>query len=295
MESQQLTLLYKTLDDIRHQNGVEYWFARELFPILGYSNFENFEAPINRAKEACKNSGGDVNDHFLDVQEMVSIGSDAKRSISDIKLTRYACYLIALNGDPRKDEIAFAQAYFITQTRRIEKLQQRMQELERIDAREKLKITEKEFSDMAFSRGVDGKGIAHIRSAGDEVLFGGRTTDEMKIKLGIDKKKPLADVLPNVVLKAKDLATAMTNENTRKKNLIGKFPILTEHKMSNTSVRGALTQTNIFPENLPAAEDIKKIEARHRQEKKELQGKQRQELADAAKRIQEVDKTSSSN
>jgi len=216
MESKQLKFLYSTLDEIKRQNGMEFWYARDLYPFLGYSSWENFiKTPVSRAKEACKSTGGQVGEHFRDVMKMVGIGSEAEREIEDIKLTRYACYLIAVNGDPRKPEIAFAQAYFVTRTREIEVLQQRMTELERIDAREKLRITEKEFGDMAFTRGVDGKGIAQIRSFGDRALFG-KSTDEMKQKFGV-KKGALADVLPSVTLKAKDLATAMTNENSRKK------------------------------------------------------------------------------
>jgi DNA-damage-inducible protein D len=284
MEQDHLELLAKTLDDIRHQNGVEFWYARELYPILGYSRWENFETALNRSKDACKTTGGSVEDHFREVTKMVNIGSDAQRETQDIKLTRYACYLVTLNGDPRKEEIAFAQAYFVTQTRKIEILQKHMGELERIDAREKLKITEKEFSNMGFSRGVDSKGIAEIRAKGDEALFGGKTTDEMKHRLGVSSKKPLADYLPNVTLKAKDLAAAITIEKTRQNNLYGKSEIREEHINSNTNVRGALTKTGIYPESLPASEDIKKIEAKHRKEMKALQKKQREELKRVSKR-----------
>lgn len=283
MEQGQLEILAKTLDDIRHQNGVECWYARELYPFLGYARWENFETAINRAKDSCRKTGANVEVHFRDVTKTSEMPNGGSKEVGDIKLTRYACYLITLNGDPKKEAIAFAQAYFVTQTRTVELLQQRMAELERIDAREKLKITEKEFSDMAFSRGVDGKGIGEIRAKGDEALFGGRTTDEMKQKLGIQPKKPLADYLPNVTLKAKDLATAMTIEKTRQNNLSGKNEIRDEHVNNNQNVRGALTKTGIFPESLPAAEDIKKIEAKHRKEMKALQKKQREELGRASK------------
>lgn len=178
---------------------------------------------IRRAKEACENARGSVSDHFQDVTKMVKIGSEAQREMQDIKLTRYACYLVTINGDPRKEEIAFAQAYFVTQTRKVEILQERMAEFERIDAREKLKITKKEFNNIAFIRGVDGRGIGEIRAKGDEALFGGKTTDEMKQKFGVSPKKPLADYLPNVTLKAKDLATAMTIEKTRQQIFQGKM------------------------------------------------------------------------
>lgn len=285
MEQSHLEFLVKTLDDIKHQNGVEFWYARELYPLLGYARWENFETAIDRAKESSKTTGANVEDHFREVTKTIKMPKGATKEISDIKLTRYACYLITINGDPRKEEIAFAQAYFVSQTRTVELMQQRMEELERIEAREKLKLTEKEFNAMAFSRGVDGRGIGEIRAKGDEALFGGRTTDEMKQKLGIRSKKPLADYLPNVTLKAKDLATAMTIEKTRQHNLSGKIEIRDEHVVNNQNVRGALTKTGIYPESLPASEDIKKIEARHRKEMNALQKKQRKELDVASKKL----------
>ena len=219
---------------------------------------------------------------------MVKIGLNIEKPIADVKLTRYACYLVALNGNPRIEQVAFAQAYFVTQTRTLEVLQQKMIELERLDSRAKLKVTEKEFADMAFGRGVDAFGMATIRSRGDEALFG-RGTGDMKQKLGITKG-PLADFLPNVTLKAKDLATAMTMENTRKNNLTGLKPITETHIGTNSSVRGALLKSNIHPEDLPASEDIKLIEARHRKEKKELEERQRQELKEATKRLKQAHK-----
>lgn len=288
MEQVQLKLIFQTLDDIRHVNGTEYWYARELYPLLGYSKWENFLPVIEKAKQACKTSGSsteDVKDHFLDVQKMVETGSGASREIDDIKLSRFASYMITLNGDSRKQEIAVAQAYFVTQTRKFELIEQRMQELERLDSREKLKITEKEFGALVFARGVDGKGIGLIRSRGDQELFGGKTTKEMKDKLLIAEDKPIADVLPNVTLKAKDLATAMTTENARRKNLFGLVPIGKEHVSNNQNIRSALIKTGIYPEDLPAAEDIKRIEARHRKEIKELQQKQRKELEKVTKKV----------
>ncbi len=284
METNRLDLLYKTLDDVRHQNGIEFWYARDLYPLLGYSRWENFLTAIERAKEACENGGGDVNSHFRDVTKKAKVGLDLEKDIQDIKLTRYASYLVAVNGDPRKQEVAFAQAYFVTQTRNMEVLQQKMDELERIGAREKLTVTEKAFAAMAFSRGVDGRGISEIRSFGDQALFGGRTTDDMKRKLGVAKTKPLADVLPKVTIIAKELATAMTTENARRKNISGKGGILNEHVMNNRNIREALIKTDIYPESLPASESIKKIEMRHHKEIKELQKKHKQELAEATNR-----------
>ncbi|MEK7459198.1 MAG: DNA damage-inducible protein D [Patescibacteria group bacterium] len=278
MEDRQLKLLQQTLDDIRHQNGVEYWFARELFPILGYTRWDGFEPAIQRAKDSCLASNGNVADHFREVTKMVALGSGAAKAVLDIKLDRYACYLIALNGDPKKEEVAFAQAYFVSRTRTFEVLTQKMQEMARIDARDKLKITEKDFSNLAFSRGVDSPGIARVRSAGDKALFGGHTTEEMKARIGVPNKKPLADYLPDVTLKAKDLATAMTIENVRRENIQGETHIKHRHVASNHNVRGALINTGIIPESLPAGEDIKKIESRHRKELKALQDRHREEL-----------------
>ena len=286
MEPKQLTLLQKTLDDIRHQNGIEFWYARELFPLLGYSKWENFEPVINKAKQACRNSGGRAEDHFLDEQKMVKIGSDAERLIQDIRLTRYACYLVAINGDPRKPEIAFAQAYFVTQTHRLEVLEQRMSEIERLDAREQLMLTEKEFSSLLINSDVDSRGIAIIRSEGDKELFGGKTTEEIKQGFGVAKAKPLADFLPSVTLKAKDLATTMTTENTRAKGLRGMQPIKNEHKSNNRNVRGALVKSSIYPELLPPSEDIKKIQSRHRKEFRELEKRQEKELQIAKGKIE---------
>jgi len=281
METTQLKVLYKTLDDIKHtENGIEFWYARELYPILGYTKWENFETAIGRAKEACEKSGGDIISHFPDVRKIVKMGMGLEKEVGDVKLTRYACYLITLNGDPRKTEIAFAQAYFVTQTRKMEFIEQRMAELERLTVREKLSLTEKEFAALVFSRGVDGRGLGEIRSFGDKALFGGKSTDDMKKRLGITKTKPLADFLPDITLKAKDLATAMTSENTRRKDLQGKGKILQEHVTSNSSVRGALVKTGIYPESLPPAEDVKKLKARHKKETKELQARHKKELAE---------------
>jgi DNA-damage-inducible protein D len=284
MEAVQLKLLYQTLDDIRHQNGVEYWYARELYPILGYTRWDNFQTPINKAKEACANSGGRIEDHFQDIESSVKSGMDLEKQIPNVKLTRYACYLIALNGNPQKEEIAFAQAYFVTQTRKIEVLMQRMDELERLDARTKLKITEKEFSDMVFARGVEKEGIRRVRSKGDRALFG-YSNEDMKNRLGVPPKRALADFLPNVTLKAKDLATAMTTEGARRKNLHGEWDITGEHIANNSNVRGALTKSGICPENLPPAEDIRQLELKHRKEMKVLQEKQQIEMIQATKKL----------
>ncbi len=285
MEANQLQILYKTFDDTRRENGVEYWYARDLYPLLGYLRWENFQTAIDRAKEASAKSGGNTKEHFRDVTKLIEVGNQAKQEISDIKLTRYACYLITLNGDPRKTEIAFAQAYFATQTRKMELIEQRMAELERLTAREKLSITEKGFATLVFSKGVDGRGISEIRSFGDKALFGGKTTDDMKKRLGAKKNTPLADVLPEVTISAKEFATAITTENTKRKNLQGKGSILSEHVINNTNVRGVLIKSNIYPESLPPAEDIKKMETRHKKETRELKKKQNDEIKTAKKKL----------
>src|ERR1035437_7788555 len=282
MENTQLKVLYQTFDETRRENGVEYWYARDLCPLLGYIRWENFQTAIERAKEACDKAGGSVADHFRDVTKLIEVGNQAKQEISDIKLTRYACYLITLNGDPRKIEIAFAQAYFVTQTRKMDVIEQRMYELERLTAREKLTITEKGFAALAFSRGVDGRGISEIRSFGDKALFGGKTTEDMKKKLGVKKNAPLADILPEVTISAKEFATAITTENTKRKDLQGKGGILNEHVTNNKNVRGVLIKSNIYPESLPPAENIKKIKSRHKKERLELDKRHRKELAEAS-------------
>ena len=282
MDQRNLELLQKTLDDIKHQNGAEYWYARDLYLLLGYSRWESFLSAVERSKASVRTQGITPEDHFQDVTKMVKIGSNTAREISDIKLTRYACYLIALNGDTRKPEIAFAQAYFITQTRKVEVLEQTMAEIERLGSRDKLKITEKEFADVLYSRGVDGRGIGEIRNAGDSALFGGVTTKEMKAKLGV-KSGALADVLPNVTIKAKDLATEITTLNTKKKGLSGKYPIKLEHIKNNEGVRKVLEEAKIRPEELPPEENIKKIEAKHKKEQKTLTAKQNKELKDVFK------------
>lgn len=268
----QLKLLAKTLDDIRHQNGNEYWYARDLWELLGYARWSNFLPAIERAKDSCRTSGFVVEDHFLGVRKMVDLGSGSQREIDDYKLTRYACYLIAQNGDPRIPEIAFSQMYFAMQTRKQEVLEKNIEEIERLVSRQKLGETEKEFAKTIYERGVDSRGIGEIKSAGDTALFGGNNTLKIKRKLGIqDSRKPLADVLPTVTLKAKDLATEMTTVNTKKKELQGTKPIKFEHIKNNKNVRKALVEADIYPEALPAAEDVKKIESRHRKQKRELE------------------------
>ena len=263
MERHTIINLNKRFEEYAYeQDGIEYWLARELQELLGYSDWRNFSNAINKAKESCQTTGEAVSDHFVDVTKMVKIGSGAERKQEDIMLTRYACYLIAQNGDPKKQQIAFAQSYFAVQTRKQEVLEERIQLMERLQAREKLAATETELSKNIYERGVDNTGFARIRSKGDWAMFGGYNTSDMKRKLGIKENRPLADFLPTITITAKQLATEITNFNVKKNNLKGEGNITSEHVKNNIDVRSLLGKSGIKPEELPAEEDIKKLERR---------------------------------
>ncbi|HCC83820.1 TPA: DNA damage-inducible protein D [Candidatus Uhrbacteria bacterium] len=262
MEPQVITALHKNFEDCVHEeNGVEFWYARELQTLLGYGRWENFENALKKARIACETAKQPMNDHFRDVTKSSPMPNGGTREVADIMLTRYACYLIAQNGDPRKDEIAFAQTYFAVQTRNQELIVKRLADLERLQARNKLTESDRELSGVLFERGVDNIGLARIKSKGDNVLFGGHSTQEMKAKLGIPAKRPLADFLPAVTIKAKDLANEITSFNVKKERaLYGEQPIAEEHIKNNQNVREVLLKSGIQPENLPAEEDLKKVE-----------------------------------
>jgi DNA-damage-inducible protein D len=255
---------------VNETEGVEFWFARDIQELLGYTKWDNFLKVIDKAKAACEGAKQDIGDHFVEIRKTVDLGSGAKREIDDLMLTRYACYLIAQNGDSRKDEIAFAMNYFAIQTRKQELLEERLKEWERLKAREKLSISEKELSQLIFQKGIDSVGFARIRSKGDQALFGGKSTSDMKAKLGVPENRPLADFLPTITIKAKDFANEITNLNIRKDDLKTENEIAKEHVKNNTDVRKLLKKSGIEPENLPPEEDIKKVERKVNAETKKL-------------------------
>ena len=259
----------KTVKD-DDDNAIEVWYARELQEVLGYARWENFVTAVGRAIESCKTLGINVDDHFREVTKMIALAKGAQREVQDFMLTRYACYLIAQNGDPKKEEIAFAQSYFAVQTRKAELIEERLNEIARLSTRERLRTSEKQLSRNIFQRGVDDRGFGRIRSKGDQALFGGLTTEQMKKRLGI-KSGALADRLPTLTIAAKNLATEMTNYNVEQKDLYGETDITAEHVQNNRSVRGMLGQRGIRPESLPPAEDIKKVERRVAKDEKEMQ------------------------
>ena len=272
MDKLRVKLIMEQYDAVVHKedDNVEFWYARELMSLLGYERWENFEKTIKRAMGSCETSGMNISDHFREVTKLVQLGSGSKRAIKDYMLTRYACYLIAQNGDPKKEEIAFAQGYFAIQTRKQELIEERIAYIERTEARGRLRESEKRLSQNIYERGVDDAGFGRIRAKGDKALFGGKSTQDMKQKLGVKENRPLADFLPTLTIAAKNLAAEMTNYNVEEKDLMGESRITVEHVQNNSTVREMLGQRGIKPEELPASEDIKKLERRVKSQEKKI-------------------------
>lgn len=251
------------------KNGIEFWLARDLQHLLGYTEWRNFLLVINKAKTSCETAGHPITDHFVDVNKTIAMPKGASKEIPDFMLTRFACYLIAQNGDPRKEQIAFAQNYFAVQTRKFEIIEQRIKDWERLQARQKLTFSEKGLSELIFEKTGNEKDFGVIRSKGDQALFG-FTTAQMKKKLGIKPNRPLADFLPTITVKAKDFATEITIFNVKDKDIHQGNEIAWEHITNNKSVRKLLLERGIRPEELPPEEDVKKLERRVQTEDKKF-------------------------
>jgi len=276
--------LCKNFEDFVHvQDGVEFWFARDVQHLLGYTEWRNFLKVVEKARESCKTANNPIFDHFVDANKSIPVPKGGEKIIEDILLTRYACYLIAQNGDPRKEEIAFAQSYFAVQTRRQEIIEEHIHLAERLKARKHLKDSEKELSRNIYERGVDESGFARIRSKGDMALFGGHTTQMMKNRLDIAENRPLADFLPTVTITAKNLATEITNFNVTKEDMQGEDPITAEHVQNNRDIRELLLKRGIQPETLDPEEDLVKLERRVKSQERQIAkraGKITPELSD---------------
>ena len=272
MKKEIIQSLTNNFEDHSHitENGIEFWFARDLQHLLGYTEWRNFFKVITKAKITCEATDNTVSNHFVDVNKTITMPKGASKEIQDSILTRYACYLIAQNGDPRKESIAFAQNYFAIQTRKFELIEQRIKDWERLQARQKLTYSEKELSELIYENTGNDRNFGIIRSKGDKALFGGHNTKQMKARLGVPQNRPLADFLPTITIKAKDFATEITVFNTKEKGFKTERQISAEHITNNRSVRKILLERGIRPEELPPEEDIKKLERRVKSDDKKL-------------------------
>jgi len=270
VEKRLITQAISNFDAIRHiEYGVEFWFARDLQELLGYSEWRNFKKVIEKSVISCEASKTEPSHHFVEVNKMVETGVTT-RAVSDYKLTRYACYLIAQNGDSSKQAIALAQSYFATQTRKQELIEEHLNYIERNEARDRLKLSEKRLSQNIYERGVDQQGFGRIRSKGDSALFGGHSTSDMKARLGVKENRALADFLPTLTIAAKNLATEMTNHNVETNDLQGELPITEEHVQNNSTIRAMLGERGIKPEDLPPAPDLQKLSRKVKSKEKQL-------------------------
>lgn len=271
MKKELIMQLRKSFEESAYEEqGIEYWLARDLQKLLDYEEWRNFVNVIDKSKVSCKNSGQNASDHFVDINKTILMPKGAAKEIDDLMLTRYACYLIAQNGDPKKEQIAFAQSYFAIQTRKQELIEERIALVERLDARRKLVASEAELSKLIYERGVDEAGFGRIRSKGDKALFGGHTTLQMKHKLGLPRNRPLADFLPTITITAKNLAAEITNFNVKKDNLFGEPNITKEHVKNSYDVRQLLAKSGIVPENLPPEKDVRKLERKVKSDERKM-------------------------
>ena len=271
MKKSQSNELFEKLESIRNEiEGVEYWSARDLQELFNYTQWRNFEKVIQKAAISVENTSESLELHFAEVSKSYILPNGGEKIIKDYALTRYACYLVAQNGDPNKEEIAFAQSYFAVQTRKQELIEKRLEEAERVRKRDKLTVSEKLLSLLAFERGVDGKGFGRIRSKGDAALFGGNSTGQMKEKLGVPQNRPLADYLDTALIEGKTFAISITNINIKNKDLQGENDITDEHITNNDEIRQLLIRRGVYPEELSAAEDVKKIKRRLESQNKKL-------------------------